>query len=637
MEGQLRSKVTVRVDRPRPASPFKSPTTSLSPPLIRPKAKVNTSATIQTRKPATVVSTAPSVRNSTNPAPNRAPSPFKPPNGRGPNTPPVTVQPARSRLTARTNGNNSTSPLPESRRRPFIAANPTPSSFARPRRGSTSSSAILSSPVHTEISFGSSPARSVLALPSQSDENTPASSPSNLGVRVKAKVTRVAAHGHSVHSPPSLPASPQLANRPARVPSISNLSLSPPLMPSNSGAYSPSSTASSPLPHHTRFGSARDADAHSARFGSTRETKHHSFQPLPKAFQSFVHNDDTAIDYGARGPLKGTAKVGPETVPLPPQSPPTSAVSFSSRSSASRSSASYDTHDSKISRSTAPTPNSHVNGNGHVRQASKSSQPRRSVDGFGIRSEPMSREPSMSEMEFSDDDTDAHHQDGDSEDEERKMKAAAKSNRKIADLEITNRSLLAINTTLEATKNRQAKEIRDLRRKLRESRLILPPPAYRAVKSSLSPEDLANEEDDDDEEEEEEEEEEDGSGVLGDKADEAYRRVRSIIDTLLKSGRAALESRPQDFVGTGKGGAKVLTAEEVRTWRGDDDLTETRSNFGADADSIFASSRPLTPSRVAVPDSDDGLGSEDEVEASLIEPDTPPPLPPITITPSEST
>ena len=110
--------------------------------------------------------------------------------------------------------------------------------------------------------------------------------------------------------------------------------------------------------------------------------------------------------------------------------------------------------------------------------------------------------------------------------------------------------------------------------------------------------------------------------------------MRSIIDTLLESGRRALESTPEDFVGTGKGTAKVLTAEEVRSWRGDDDAAETRSTLGADADSSFSGSRPLTPSRVAVPDGDDGLESEDEVEASLIEPDAPPPLPPITITPS---
>ncbi len=68
----------------------------------------------------------------------------------------------------------------------------------------------------------------------------------------------------------------------------------------------------------------------------------------------------------------------------------------------------------------------------------------------------------------------------------------------IADLEITNRSLLAINTTLEQTKHRQAKELRELRRKLRESRLILPPRAFRAVKSSLDHDDTADEDDDDD-------------------------------------------------------------------------------------------------------------------------------------------
>ena len=84
------------------------------------------------------------------------------------------------------------------------------------------------------------------------------------------------------------------------------------------------------------------------------------------------------------------------------------------------------------------------------------------------------------------------------------------------------------------------------------------------------------------------------------------------------------------------GGAKVLTAEEVRNWRGDDNETETRSVLAADASP--SSSRPLTPSRVAVPEGDDGLGSEDEVEATLDEPDSQPPapLPPITITPSAS-
>lgn len=200
----------------------------------------------------------------------------------------------------------------------------------------------------------------------------------------------------------------------------------------------------------------------------------------------------------------------------------------------------------------------------------------------------------------------------------------------IADLEISNRSLLAINSSLEATKHRQAKEIRDLRRKLRESRLILPPPAYRAVKSSLTHDDTAEDEEDEDDDDDEDETE-----IVEGKADEAYRRVKSMIEGLLDSGRRALKSTPDDFVGAGKGGAKVLTAEEVRTWRGDDE----KSFLDADMDNAsMSSSRPLTPSRVAVPDSDEETDSEDEVEASLLEPDISLPgnLPPITITPSAS-
>ncbi|RDX51152.1 hypothetical protein OH76DRAFT_1379619 [Lentinus brumalis] len=610
MEGQLKPKVTARIgyERPRPTSPFKQPAPSLSPPPVRLKAKVNSSATIRTGKPVQVASTPPSVRGSS--APTRAPSPFKPPHSRIANSSPVAGPAVKARLTARPNGNNSTSPLLESRQRAFTSGTPPQASFVRQRRGSVSSN-LLISPARSEISVGSSPGRSPLSL--HPDENIPSPTQSaNVSVRVKAKVSRVVEPG--VHSPPSLPSSPRLGNRPARVPSISNISLSPPMMASNSG-HSPSSASSPSAPP--------------LRFGSTRETKHRSFQPLPKGFQAFTPNDDTAIDYG--GSARGLgAKVDPVAVPLPPQSPPGSVVSFSSRSSASRSSVSFETQDSGISRSTAPTLHSHVNGNGHIPQGSHSSQPRASIDGLGFHSAPVAREASsMSDPESDEFDGDGHHDasdgDDDDDDEERKIKAAAKSSRKIADLEITNRSLLAINTSLEATKHRQAKEIRDLRRKLRESRLILPPQAYRAVKSSLTYDDTAEE---DDEDEEDEEEAENNKELLEGKADKAYQRVKVIIEGLLESGRRALESKPEDFVGDSKGGAKVLTAEEVRNWRGDDSML--------DADPSPSSSRPLTPSRVAVPDSDDGLDSEDEVEAVLDEPVTrpPAPLPPITITPS---
>lgn len=146
--------------------------------------------------------------------------------------------------------------------------------------------------------------------------------------------------------------------------------------------------------------------------------------------------------------------------------------------------------------------------------------------------------------------------------------------------------------------------------------MILPPPTFRAVKSSLTHDDTA-EEDEEEEEEDDEDDEAENQAIVEGKADEAYRRVKIMIDSLLDSGRRALESKAEDFVGTGKGGAKVLTAEEVRSWRGEDNTIGLR---------------PLTPSRIAVPD------SEDEVEATLVLSSVlpPAPLPPITITPSAS-
>lgn len=132
---------------------------------------------------------------------------------------------------------------------------------------------------------------------------------------------------------------------------------------------------------------------------------------------------------------------------------------------------------------------------------------------------------------------------------------------KIADLEITNRSLLAINASLEATKHRQSKEIYELRRKLRESRLMLPPRAFRAVKSSLEP----AENGDDEEDIEDDSEAED---LVEGNGDEMYKRIKLIVDTLLQTGRKALETQIKDFPEGGKGGAKVLSAEELRDWHG---------------------------------------------------------------------
>jgi len=349
-------------------------------------------------------------------------------------------------------------------------------------------------------------------------------------------------------------------------------------------------------------------------------------------FQPFHASDDNSVTYAAYSApsSKGSVViVDPAQIPLPPQSPPTSTLSFSSRSSASRSSVSYETQNSsEASRSTAPTLNSRVNGaNGSFSGPSREerlSPPRSGIEGLGIKII-----QAMADESFEDDyvpdrisrrASSANDEDGDGDADllDKKRRAQAKSNRKIEDLEITNRSLLAINSSLEATKHRQAKEIRDLRRKLRESRLILPPQAYRAVKSSDGPADAV---DDPDDEEEEDSEEEEQAEVVEGKTDEAYRRVRGLIEGLLEEGRRALEAKPEDLAPGGKSGAKVLSEEEARSWRGDD--LELHSVMAKeDGEEEKGGERPLTPSRVAVPDDDDGLeyaDSEDEMEASLQE------------------
>ena len=186
----------------------------------------------------------------------------------------------------------------------------------------------------------------------------------------------------------------------------------------------------------------------------------------------------------------------------------------------------------------------------------------------------------------------------------------------IADLEITNRSLMSINATLESVKHRQAKEIRDLRRKLRESRLILPPPAYRAVQS---PTDNDTDENDDDESD---------SESTARTVDETYRRVKTMIELLLETGRKALESKVPDDLEGARGGTKVLNADEVRSWRDSADENDF-VNMNADLALLNGSGNPRSVRN------NDNYTSEEEVE-DMITPDaaTSSPIPPIHITPS---
>ena len=195
---------------------------------------------------------------------------------------------------------------------------------------------------------------------------------------------------------------------------------------------------------------------------------------------------------------------------------------------------------------------------------------------------------------------------------------------KIEDLEITNRSLLAINATLEATKHRQANEIRDLRRKLRESRLVLPPRAFRAIKSSLGPEDVADDEDED----EGGDDDEDGS-----EHDATFIRVKDILEGLLESGRRALRAEPRDFERQGAG-VKVLSAEEVRSWRGDigDDVFTAHSTPPVDVESDEETN--LHRRRVAVSEDSETPPKDGDSEEAVTDSDDHSTriLPPITVT-----
>jgi len=105
------------------------------------------------------------------------------------------------------------------------------------------------------------------------------------------------------------------------------------------------------------------------------------------------------------------------------------------------------------------------------------------------------------------------------------------------------------------------------------------------------------------------------------------------VDGLLQTGRKALETQVKDFSEGGKGGAKVLSPEELRDWHGSNELQPTQQ---VDGDERQPNHSDVLPEAELSFD-DDALTSEDEVEAMTL-PNTSPPqspsLPPILITQS---
>lgn len=148
---------------------------------------------------------------------------------------------------------------------------------------------------------------------------------------------------------------------------------------------------------------------------------------------------------------------------------------------------------------------------------------------------------------------------------------------------------------------------------------------------------LKDEEEDEEEDAAEDEDDLEEAAVLEGKTDETYRRVKSLLETLIETGKRALESKPSDFAESSSHGVKVLSEEEVRNWRGDE--LDTKSLLEDDTASFisqsFADDEPSRPLIL------DGPDSEDEVEASIIlatsdSADSAHGLPPITVTPSPS-
>ncbi|KZT08715.1 uncharacterized protein LAESUDRAFT_723625 [Laetiporus sulphureus 93-53] len=592
MESQLKAKVTARVDydRTEPPSPLDMQAGTLSPPnMMRPKAKVNSSAHIVARKAPRGPSPSSATRSSFAPPP-LPPFPNKashPAFTRAPSSTSVVV---KARLTHRAGAQRPSTFSADAHQRSLttIPSDSTLSSRTRQRRGSISSHVSYAS--HSSaVSHAASSAQFEALGRTQSrggtvshEENGSLVPGSGKGVvRVKSKISNPPSPSSITSSPPSFAS----RNHHGRTPSIPYISLTGSL---------PASGAASP-----------------------------TFIPARHS----IHFDG----------LAAATKIDPATIPLPPQSPPMSAVSYSSRSSASRSSASYDSRSSDGSNNTAPRPHSHVNGDAQVKTAEYAPMPRASMDNLADITARNPGSPNLPSDTCSDGSNSSgpHDLEDDLDDPDRKRKDEAKSNRKIADLEISNHSLLAINSSLEAAKHRQAKEIRDLKRKLRESLLILPPPVYQAAKSTL-PQHITAEEEEDGEDDEEDQ------AIIDGKDDEPYRRVKLMVESLVESCQRALSSKPSDFVESGKSGTKVLTAEEVRSWRGDMSVdepdVEVRSTLDADLDDD-SSLRGAEESIDDQPRTLDGadLHSNGEVGASSFEAEaagSSVSLPPITVTPS---
>lgn len=267
-----------------------------------------------------------------------------------------------------------------------------PSHEDRPRSGSVvlhaqSTSALRKSspPLPRTPPSPELPARIEQALPSPP-------------IKIKSKISGLAkSNSIEIEPAPSL-SSPWATSRPVHIrPPISSVSStfnappSPPNSTSASSFYPITTAAPAANPH--RYTSPRRAPS-----------------PTRPAHQTFTPSEGPSK--GSRQVLK--AKVDPTSIPLPPHSPPISAISLSSKSSVSRNSFSLDR--SPKSDASVSTVNSHI-------------QKRSDMD--LARSGPSDHDGTVSPTTNGRRSSQGRDSDVDSSSSEHKARATAKSNRKV--------------------------------------------------------------------------------------------------------------------------------------------------------------------------------------------------------------
>ena len=156
----------------------------------------------------------------------------------------------------------------------------------------------------------------------------------------------------------------------------------------------------------------------------------------------------------------------------------------------------------------------------------------------------------------------------------------ARRNRKLLDLEITNKSLMAINAALEVTKLKQAREIRDLKRRLRDGRGLSLAPGEIGALASPGDEDDGDYFEDADEGLEEDPE-----------LEAAHMRCKNLIDQMLTRARTSILSSYEPPQSTG---GKVLHPSELEQMQQEQGVTEAAPpsedpSFSRDAEDSFLS------------------------------------------------